>query len=343
MTPLEYFETLLAGDPIDRLLVQPITMMFAARTAGVRYRDYVTDFRQLVAAQLRTAEEFGFDIVTVCSDPCGEAADLGAAIRWFDNQPPTPEPTQPLLRDRRDLLNLKVPDPSKGRMGNRVAALDLFKQRVGGELPILGWVEGPIAEGADLRGPQNMLLDLVDDPAFVADLFSFITDLELAFARAQVSAGATAIGIGDAIASQISGAMYLEHVLPYEKRLIDGIHALGVPVRLHICGRIDQLLHGISTLGADVIDIDSLTDMGIVRAKVGPKPILLGNIDPVRVLLAGPPAHIQKEIARCHEKSGTRFIVGAGCEIPPATPRDHALALRAYADHAATSDEMVNQ
>ena len=38
--------------------------------------------------------------------------------------------------------------------------------------PILeGWVEGPVAEGADLRGINTLMLDFLDDPDFVRDLF----------------------------------------------------------------------------------------------------------------------------------------------------------------------------
>ena len=40
---------------MDRLPLMPITMMFAARLAGVRYLDYCTDHRVLAAAQLQAA------------------------------------------------------------------------------------------------------------------------------------------------------------------------------------------------------------------------------------------------------------------------------------------------
>ena len=42
------------GQP-DRVPLMPITMMFAADVAGVRYRDYVTDGSVLAEAQIRTA------------------------------------------------------------------------------------------------------------------------------------------------------------------------------------------------------------------------------------------------------------------------------------------------
>ena len=73
---------------VDRLPLMPITMMFAADLAGVPYRDYAADHRVLAEAQVGVAEAFGFDYVSAISDPAREAADLGGAVEWFDDQPP---------------------------------------------------------------------------------------------------------------------------------------------------------------------------------------------------------------------------------------------------------------
>ena len=67
----------------------PITMMFAADLAGVQYRDYAADHRVLAEAQVAASPSaFGFDYVSAISDPAREAADLGGAVEWFDDQPP---------------------------------------------------------------------------------------------------------------------------------------------------------------------------------------------------------------------------------------------------------------
>ena len=194
----------LEGRPVDRLPLMPITMMFAARQTGARYRDYCTDYRVVVEAQMRTAEQFDFDYVNTMSDPAREAADCGAVVEYFDDQPVAIVEDQALLGDKTKLARLKIPDPlGGGRMHNGVKAVDLFRQRVGRDKWIEGWVEGPIAEAADLRGINTLMLDFFDDPGFVRDLFEFVLALELRFARAQVEAGVDAIGLGDAAASLV--------------------------------------------------------------------------------------------------------------------------------------------
>ena len=110
----------------------PITMMFAADLIGARYRDYCTDYRVLVEGQIRTAEKFGFDYVNTMSDPAREAADCGAKVQFFDNQPVALVEDQALLADKTRLAGLKIPDPlGGGRMHNGIKALALFKERVG--------------------------------------------------------------------------------------------------------------------------------------------------------------------------------------------------------------------
>jgi MtaA/CmuA family methyltransferase len=332
MTSRERVLAHLAGRPVDRLPLMPITMMFACGQIGARYRDYCTDYRVSVEAQIRTAEAFGFDYVNSMSDPAREAADCGAVVEYYDNQPVALVEDQALLADKIRLASLKIPDPlGGGRMHNSLKGLALFKERVGKEKMIEGWVEGPVAEGADLRGINTLMLDFFDDPAFVRDLFAFVVEMELRFAREQLKAGADVIGVGDAAASLVGPEIYNEFVWPYEKKLVDGIHALGGKVRLHICGNTRRILEGMGKLGCDIVDLDSMAPISEARQKMGPQTVLLGNLNPVAVLRNGDPAGVTVAIAECHRQAGAPFIVGAGCEVPRDTPPDNLRALCAYA------------
>jgi MtaA/CmuA family methyltransferase len=219
-------------------------------------------------------------------------------------------------------------------MGDRIQAMALFKERVGRQYVIEGWVEGPCAQGADLRGINTLMMDFFDDPPFVRDLFAFVVGLEYRFAARQVEAGADIIGVGDAAASLVGPQIYEEFVWPYEKQLIDRIHALGVPVRLHICGNIRKSLARIGQLGADIVDIDFLVPMEDARREMGPGQVLLGNIDPVRILKEGTPAGVRSALSACHKAAGPKYILGAGCEVPRGTPEANFMAMREYGEEA---------
>lgn len=332
MNGYERLMGMMKGEPVDQVPLMPITMMFAGDLVGIPYGEYATDYRKLVEAQLRTAERFDFDYVSCISDPAREATDCGAKVQFYDNQPPAIDETQALLADKKALARLRAPDPlGGGRMHDRVQAAALFKEKVGGQLLIEGWIEGPCAEAADLRGINSLMIDFFDDPTFVRDLFEFVVEMELAFAKAQIDAGADILGMGDAAASLVGPQIYEEFVLPYERRMIEGIHELGGRVRLHICGNTSKSLEAIGTLQADMVDLDFMVSVAAARQAMGPDQVFTGNIDPVAVLRNGTPEGITAAIAQCHEEAGARYVVAAGCEVPRDTAFANVEALTAYA------------
>jgi MtaA/CmuA family methyltransferase len=332
MNGFQRISAMFSGQPTDCLPLMPITMMFAADQIGVPYGRYATDHETLVAGQLRTAEKFDLDYVSCISDPTREAADCGAAIQFFDDQPPAVDELHALLADKVVLKNLKMPDPLGGkRMHDRVKAAELFHRRVGGEKLIEGWIEGPCAEAADLRGINRLMTDFFDDPAFVRDLFDFILEMELAFAKAQVQAGVDLMGVGDAAASLVGPQIYDEFIWSYEKKMIDALHAMGATVRLHVCGNIRRILEGIGRLGCEFVDLDFPVPMEQARQEMGPLQVLGANLHPVKDVRNGTPESIAAALAECHRQAGSRFIVEAGCEIPRDTPEANMHALQEYA------------
>jgi len=333
MNALERMLATQRGEARDRLACQPLLMTFAARLNGVRYRDYVLDHRNLVESYFRVLDEFGVDAVSCCSDAWREAHDCGADLIFFDDAPPACK--NHLLADKSAFPGLRMPSPETGpRMADRVGAVALFAERLGGQAPIVGWIEGPMAESADLRGINELMIDTIDDLPFVLDLFDWVTEMEIAFARAQARAGAHIIGIGDAAASLISPAFYEEHVLPREKRMIDAVHEEGALARLHVCGDANHLLPGFSRLGVDQIELDYPVDFARARQVVGPAVVLMGNFDPVRVVRNARPGDVHRACQACHQAAGDRYILSAGCEIPVDTPHENVRAMVDYARHA---------
>ena len=332
MTSRERVFGTFAGNPPDHLALMPITMQFAAGRIGRKYHDYVTDYRVLVEAQLHVAEEFGFDHVACISDPAREAADCGAAIVFHEDAPPDVDERHALLADKTILAKLKIPDVlGGGRMHDRVNAAAAFKEKIGKDKIIEGWIEGPCAEGADLRGINTVMMDFYEDPQFIRDLFEFVTQLELRFAKAQIEAGVDLMGIGDAAASLVGPKIYEEFVWPYEKRLVDGVHQMGAAVRLHICGNTRAILPGMGRLGVEMVDLDYPCPVSLGRQKMGPHQVICGNINPVSVLQDGSPDDVYRAIEKCHQDAGPGFIVGAGCEVTRHTTLDNIRTLADYA------------
>jgi MtaA/CmuA family methyltransferase len=326
MNGLERYLGVLEGRTVDFLPRLPILMQYAAEHIGSNYGAFASDHRVLVEANLRCAKDFGMDQLSAISDPYRETQGFGAEIVYVrDGVPRCPHPP---LAGTKDLSQLLRPDPLKSeRMRDRLDALREMVRLSAGAYSVLGWVEGPAAEAADLRGVGTFLMDLMDDGAFCAELMDLCVEVGARFARAQVEAGADTIGIGDAIASQLSPAVYGRLVQPRERLLIEAIHETGARVRLHICGDTTHLLPGMAEVGADIIDLDHMVDMAAARRILGEEIVLAGNIDPAAVRRSRDPQAIHEEMLRTYKAVGNPYMVTAGCEIPSGTPPENLRAL----------------
>jgi MtaA/CmuA family methyltransferase len=339
MDSLERIRAHVAGQPVDRLPVQPLIMQFAARQAGIHYNDYVTDARRLAEAQMRMADDFGIDCLMTCSDPARELIDIAgdASVEWADSGPAIVESRAALVAKER-LRQLRVPDPmAPGRMRERIASIEIMRAEAGAGASIVGWVEGPLALAAEMRGLSALMLDTYDDPGFLEDLFDFTSSVGMAYWKPQVEAGADTIGMSDAAASMMSLGHYRRFVYPAQRRVVEDIKATrpDVIVRIHMCGTTDHLLETMRELPADVWELDYPVDLTHARAVLGPDRVILGNVSTVEEMLTGTPEEVYQAAAECHRFCGPRHIVGTGCEVSPETPPENLRALTAYArDHA---------
>ena len=325
MNSFERYMHMIQGKPADIVPRIPILMQFAAEYIASNYGAFASDYRVLVEANLRCAKDFGLDQVSAISDPYRETHGFGADIEYVRDG--VPKCLRPPLEGSKDIVSLPRPNPQAGRMLDRVNAIRAYTEQAQGEYSILGWVEGPAAEAADVRGVSAFLVDLLDDQPFCEALMDICVDVAIDFARAQIEAGADTIGIGDAIASQVSPRLYNRLIQPREKRLVQAIRDMGAYVRLHICGNITHLLPGIAGLGINILDVDHVVDMKAARAAVGADVALAGNIDPAGGVLYGKPQAIRSAMQAAYQAVGNRYMVCAGCEIPSGTPHENLQAL----------------
>lgn len=311
-------------EEIDRIPVAPFVMAFAAHFAKVPYGEYCSNYKRMAEAQIKTVQEFDYDIVTVDTDAYREAEACGAVLEF--QKEGLPLEVQSALEEKSDLIRLRLPNlASSPRMLDKVLGVQELKTRVGQDYPILGWVEAPFQSASILRNISFFMMDLYDDPSFVHELLSFTTEMALMYGKAQVQAGADIIGIGDAVASLISPSDYEKFTLPYTKRLIKELQETGVKVKYHICGNSSHLLKHIAQLGADIVNIDAKVDLLEAR-QVLSHTCLKGNLDPVR-LLKGNPEEIRSWVQSASKIGGASYIVSPGCEVPVDTPYENFRAM----------------
>jgi len=81
--------------------------------------------------------------------------------------------------------------------------------------------------------------------------------------------------------------------------------------------------------GADIVAINALVDLRLAKATIGDRVCLIGNIDPVAVMLQGTAAQVEAAAQACVDVAapGGGYILGTGCEVPPGAPLENLQAL----------------
>ena len=327
MNSFERVMNRLQGKPVDRIPNMSIVMMFAAKEIGKSYSACCRDYRLLADAAFHCHEKYGIDMVCAISDSLREAEGFGSQVVF----PEVGVPYAPQLRLQciEDIDTLQVIDPSMGRrMTDTVEGVRLMRPRAGNDVPVVGWIEGALAECCDLMRMEEVFMNLLDEPEAMEQLLETCTQQGILFAKAQIEAGAHMIGIGDAATSLIGPALYEEFALPYQQKMIHAIHDMGVPVKLHICGNIGPVMHLVAQTGADMVDCDFMVDMNRAADILPAGTSICGNFNPVEVMYQGTPETVKTAVRKCKELSHkNNNFIAPGCEVPLDTPEANMFAL----------------
>lgn len=327
MTKTQQFHQLIqTGKSEGKVLFRPILMQFAAEYIGSNYGQFASDYRVLVEANLRCLDDFNLDLLGLISDPYRETSAFGAGIQYVPNG--VPRCLNLLVHSIDDVVNLKNPDVFKAkRTLDRIKAGEELSKKTQGNVPIIGWIEGPLAEACDLAGIEKMMMQLMMDPDFTNRLMDKCMVTAKDFAKAQIEAGCEIIGMGDAVCSQIDVDTYNTYVRERHLELISFIHDLGGKVKLHICGDTNHLLPSYKDFGIDILDLDWQVDIGHARSVLGENVILCGNINPVTVQNKTHDEVFQLCRSLVEKHKNERYIFSAGCEITALTAPENLKAM----------------
>ena len=327
MTKTEQFHQLVkTGKSTGKVLFRPILMQFAAEYIGSNYGQFASDYKILVEANLRCLDDFDIDMLGLISDPYRETSAFGAGIQYVPNG--VPRCLNLIVNSMEDVINLKNPDVYKAkRTFDRIKAGEVLSKKTQGNVPIIGWIEGPLAEACDLTGIENMMMQLMIDPDFANRLMDKCMQTAKDFAKAQIEAGCEIIGMGDAVCSQIDVDSYNLYVRDRHKELISFIHDLGGKIKLHICGDTNHILSSYKDFNIDILDLDWQVDINHAREILGEKVIFAGNINPVHIQNKTKEEVFQLCNGLVEKHNNERFILSAGCEITALTSPENLKAM----------------
>jgi len=325
MNGYERITAALNGEKPDKVPVMLHNFMLAAREHGITMEQYRNSPKLIAECFIASVEKYQYDGVLIDIDTVTLAGAVGVKVDFPVDDPARSHEGN--IINLEDVFNLKPVNIESYRyVQNCLEAVRILKDYYKDEIFVRGNCDqAPFSLASMMRGAQTWMLDLMmGTEEQIEFLLEYCFDAGSQFIRLMTQTGCHMVSNGDSPAGpeMISSDMYVRYALPYEKRLAEIAHKKGVKYALHICGNTDVILDHMLETGADAIDLDYKTDIRKIYEAFHKTTTLIGTIDPSGVLALGTPEDVREkslELLNLYRDS-SRFILNAGCAIPPTTP-----------------------
>jgi len=206
--------------------------------------------------------------------------------------------------------------------------IKILRREFEGRVPLIGFGGAPftlacyMVEGKGSKDFAQIKRMMYGAPGLFAKLMEKITEMDRQYLNAQIKAGAQTIQIFDTWGGIVSPLDYEKFILPYTKKLIDGLDR-SVPI-IHFVKGAGTMLETVAKAGSDVMGLDWHVNLGKARDVIGPDIAVQGNLDPT--VLYAPKEHIEREVKRILDENAGRpgHIFNLGHGILPTVDPEHA-------------------
>ncbi len=303
---------------------------------GLSHLDYFLDPEVWFQANLKIHREYP-EIIFVPSwwmeyGMAAEPSALGAKIKFWPDNTPNDCPVLTRIEDLDQIPPYEVEHDAF--MALTLHRIRLHRQRILdlGEILPLATARGPLCTAGFVRGTTEFMMDLVEKPEWAHKLIDLCTRLVIDWLKAQTKAlGDTVEGIFilDDIVGFIGEEHYLEFAHPYLKRICDAFPKDWIKI-YHNDASINVCLEHLPDCGFHVLNWGKQTDIAEVKARVGGRICLMGNVNPLEVGVRGTPQEVRAATLQVLEKSGGEgIILSVGGGTSPGMPRQNIQAMLA--------------
>lgn len=266
----------------DRVPLFLLLTLHGAKELGLSIQQYFSKASSVVEGQLRLQKKYQNDCLYSFFYASIETEAFGGETIYIEDGPPNAG--EPIIRNPEDILKLQPPRIAESLPLKKVLETQHeLKQKVGGDIPIIGVVMSPFSLPVMQMGFEAYLNLLYERP----DLFWKLMEINEAFciswANAQLDAGATAICYFDPISSStmITRDQYLSWGWPVAKKTISQIKG---PTATHFAsGRCLPILEDVISTGTLIAGVSMEEDLSTIKENVGERLTILGNLNGIEM------------------------------------------------------------
>ena len=287
----------------DRVPLFLLLSHYGAKEADISIKRYFSSPSLVASTQLRMKEKYRNDCLYAFSYGAAEVEAFGGEVVFVDDGPPNSG--EPFIRSIEQLSHLQLPvidqTPCLKRVLDTTAILRL---EAGTQTPIIGVVMSPFSLPVMQMGFEHYLEMMYFQTEAFEKLMRFNQEFCVAWANAQLEAGATAICYFDPLASPtiIERDKYLATGHRIAKQTLARIKG---PTATHLASAIvSPVLADIVDTGTAVVGISSTDDLDQLKRAARNRICLLGNLNGLD-MIGWDTRRVHEEVRQVIEKAGS--------------------------------------
>ena len=227
-------------------------------------------------------ERFRVDAAILFSDILVIPEAMGLKLKFDENKGPVFEN---FIRNINDIHALKEPSVEES-LKYVFETITITKKEIRGDQVLVGFTGAPwtlacyMVEGKgsqDFNEIKKMRYQNIDALKL---LLEKISNMVIHYSRAQIKSGVEVIQLFDTWAGIMDEAAFVSLIIPYLKKIISAIQTENIPV-IYFSKATSAWFSHLSTIGADVISIDSKSSLSYARKILGKRIAIQGNLDPM--------------------------------------------------------------
>jgi uroporphyrinogen decarboxylase len=241
------------------------------------------------------------------------------------------------IRRAEDWYLLPRTDPFDGNFGRMIETVEILREELYDEAPIIVTVFSPYTYAARFAGRDAIRRHIAENPVDLHAGLDVIARNLAHFCGAAIDAGADGVflavqGAGD---KQLSAAEYAEFARPYELDVLRACQG-GWLTTLHVHAASDLDIEPFLAYPAPVLSwSDRLTGISLKEVRrLAPDRCLMGGLSERGPLTNGTEKQIEAEMRDALEQvgGGRRFILANGCSVPDDTSEEKLRLARSVVD-----------
>ncbi|WP_409199706.1 methylcobamide:CoM methyltransferase MtaA [Methanobrevibacter sp. DSM 116169] len=318
----------LSGEKVDITPVVSVTQLGTVEAMdklGVFWPEAHKNSEDILKLGASLYEYAGLECIRFPFDLTVEAEAMGAEINYGTKERP-PEVSGITFESSEDM---DIPDDylENGRIPVIIDAIELAKEKYGGEVPIIVGVCGPFTLAGHLLGVENLVRDMVTDSTSVEDAMDICLDACMDYADLISETEVDVVCVAEPTASpDLINPIQFNSLI--KGNLEDYAGNLDVASVLHICGSTQPIVKDMASLGYDGISVEEKLPFDIAKKElegVDNPSRLVGNVSTSATLFNGTTEQVKAEAKDALDKGAD--VLAPSCGIAPLSPIDNIKSL----------------